>query len=83
MIDYSGFAFPKNVRVKDKKAIAKKSHVCQFCGKAGVTHSHHIKTKGSGGDDKEENLIELCPICHDLVHRGKIKREQILRLKKG
>lgn len=81
MIDYSELKFPKNIRVKDKKAITKKDHICKYCGKAGVTHSHHIKTKGSGGNDTEENLIELCPICHDLVHRGKINKQTLLEIK--
>ena len=28
---------------------------------------------GSGGDDTEENLIEVCRKCHRLIHDGKIK----------
>ena len=31
------------------------------------------KQNGSGGDDTEENLIEVCSICHTKIHTGEIK----------
>ena len=34
---------------------------------------HHVKSKGSGGDDSLENVVWLCNVCHDKVHRGLIK----------
>ena len=30
--------------------------------------AHHIKTKGSGGDDSESNLMALCQVHHIQVH---------------
>ena len=42
-------------------------------GKVGKTEKHHIKTKGSGGNDAEDNLIEVCRICHTKIHMGEIK----------
>lgn len=83
MINYEILAFPKHARIKNKKVLNNKKHRCEFCKKQCHTHSHHIKTKGSGGDDTEENIIELCPICHDLAHRGKIKRQWLEAIKKG
>lgn len=83
-IDYSNFAFPKNARVKNKKLIDNKKHNCEFCGKKNCyTNKHHIKTKGSGGDDTEDNLIELCGSCHRLVHDGIIKKEELLKIING
>lgn len=65
--------YPKNKRIVNKKLLKDKKGICQICGKAGPTEKHHKKTKGSGGDDTEENLIEVCRKCHRLIHDGKIK----------
>lgn len=64
---------PKNKRIVNKKLLKEKTGICQVCGKKAQTDMHHIKTKGSGGDDTKENLIELCRKCHRLAHDGKIK----------
>lgn len=64
---------PKNKRIVNKKLLQDKKGICEICGKKGQTEKHHIKTKGSGGDDIEENLIEVCRICHTKVHQGNIK----------
>ena len=64
---------PKVKRIVNKKLLKDKKGICEICGKKGQTEKHHIKTKGSGGDDTEENLIEVCRICHRLIHDGKIK----------
>ncbi|MCF8067596.1 MAG: HNH endonuclease [Desulfobacterales bacterium] len=31
---------------------------------------HHIKPHVEGGENTEENLIALCTICHDDIHRN-------------
>jgi len=31
-------------------------------------HTHHKKPKALGGKDTADNLIELCPGCHDALH---------------
>ena len=74
---------PKNERKKDKKLISKKKHDCEYCGKKNCyTNTHHIKSKGSGGDDIEDNLIELCGSCHRKVHDGIISKEELLKIVK-
>ena len=66
------------VRVKDKKAIAQaRKEWCEVCGKPGIVHVHHIKSKGSGGNDVRENLISLCVTCHDKAHRALISKEYL------
>lgn len=81
MINYELFAFPKNARVKNKKLLADKKGKCELCKKVGYTEKHHVKTRGSGGDDKEDNLIELCNDCHyGKVHPGKVKKEELLKI---
>lgn len=64
---------PKNKRVVNKKLLQDKKGICQICNVKGQTEKHHQKTKGSGGDDTEENLIEVCRKCHRSIHDGKIK----------
>lgn len=71
-----GRMIPKPHRIVDKKAIeeARKPY-CQVCGRWGVVHVHHIKTRGSGGGDVPENLISLCYECHTKAHAGKLSKE--------
>lgn len=64
---------PKNKRIENKKLLKDKKGVCQICGKKGATEKHHKQSKGSGGNDTEENLIEVCRICHTKIHTGEIK----------
>ena len=72
---------PKNKRIVNKKLLRDKKKICEICGRCGQTEKHHIKTKGSGGDDIKENLIEVCRICHRKIHDGIISEEDILKIK--
>lgn len=38
---------------------------------------HHIYEVKAGGGSTLSNLIALCPTCHELYHRGTIKRDSI------
>lgn len=67
---------PKIKRIVDKKLLKDKKGICEICGKKGRTEKHHKKTKGSGGNDTKENLIEVCRICHTKIHAGEIKIKQ-------
>lgn len=33
---------------------------------------HHVKYHAKGGENVEENLITLCTVCHDKLHRKKV-----------
>lgn len=75
--------FTKSKTIKDPKAIEKaRKNFCQVCGKYQETglHVHHIKTKGSGGEDTGENLVTLCYECHTKVHAGTISLDDITAL---
>lgn len=41
---------------------------------------HHIEHHASGGENTEGNLITLCNICHDDVHRGNINKAELFDL---
>ncbi len=46
-------------------------HTCRWCqgkSKDPVLNVHHIESRKTGGD-RPDNLITLCEICHDLIHR--------------
>ena len=74
---------PKNERKKDNKLINAKKHNCEYCGKKNCyTIIHHIKSKGSGGDDIEDNLIELCSNCHRKAHDGLISKQELIKIVK-
>lgn len=75
---------PKNERKKNKKLIDDKKHNCEYCGKKNCyTNTHHIRSKGAGGDDTENNLIELCGDCHRKAHDGLISKQELLKIVKN
>ena len=41
---------------------------CMICSRT-PSFLHHIKTRGSGGDNSRENLAALCLGCHSEVHQ--------------
>ena len=42
---------------------------CQSCGAMFNLEVHHKEFRSQSGDDLERNLITLCAVCHDMVHR--------------
>ena len=50
--DYS-YAYKKHIIDRDGGA-------CMICGKTENLSIHHIRTRGSGGDDEYHNLVTLC-----------------------
>lgn len=72
---------PKQKRIKNQKLIDDKKHNCEYCHKKNCyTNTHHIKSKGSGGNDTKDNLIELCSECHRKVHDGIIEKQELLEV---
>ena len=41
---------------------------CQACGSMQHLQVHHQKFRSQSGSDVEQNLITLCPLCHEQVH---------------
>jgi 5-methylcytosine-specific restriction endonuclease McrA len=55
------------MRIVDKKLCQSyQGRPCIICGRHGV--GHHVKSKGSGGDDTPQNLMPLCQNHHVEVH---------------
>ncbi|WP_027093001.1 HNH endonuclease signature motif containing protein [Cohnella thermotolerans] len=63
-------------------------HRCQYedpvtgeiCDHPAEGEPHHIKTRGAGGSDVRENLIQLCGEHHRLAQDGKIDRNELIRI---
>lgn len=47
---------------------------CKYTSFLGV---HHIVDEKDGGNNRLDNLIVLCPYCHDLAHRKEIPVEEM------
>jgi len=50
-------------------------YICQMCGKkldrsspSRVPVCHHIKPLGIGGSNSFNNLVTVCPRCHEIIH---------------
>jgi len=58
-----------------QKILERDSHTCQKCGfenKQGMDlELHPITPRAYSGDDSEENLVTLCPICHNYAPDSK------------
>lgn len=66
---YAAAAFPKQLRKRDPKLLARiRMRPCLICFKRPVEASH-IRSRGAGGDDSEANVIPLCHRCHREWHR--------------
>jgi len=74
---------PGKKTARDPKAIeSARKNFCQVCGRyqeSGL-HVHHVKSKGSGGDDSPDNLVTLCYECHTKVHAGEITLDGLMIL---
>lgn len=60
-------------------------YACEVCGCQAVD-IHHIKRRSEFGSkvkeeqDKIENLIALCRLCHEKAHANKITKEQLTEI---
>lgn len=51
---------------------------CEICSNPCGGEPHHIISRGAGGADIPENLIQLCGHCHRAVHSGRLAEERLL-----
>lgn len=43
---------------------------CIYCGSSSAIEIHHYVERSRGGMGIEENLVCLCPRCHQRLHSG-------------
>lgn len=80
---------PDPVRVA---VLERDHHACRSCGWSHTRkiandprtflELHHIEHHADGGENTLNNLVTLCNVCHDEVHRRQIPREYLLDLLK-
>ncbi len=59
----------KPKRIKNERLLLEyRAMFCEVCGKKEGVCGHHVKSKGSGGDDEPSNLIPLCQEHHNQIH---------------
>lgn len=64
--------------------LCRDKHNCQSCGrKTGPMHVHHVIWKRNEGADTPENLITLCEVCHDRVHKNPKFDQKVVNKFKG
>jgi|GEM_PF-1579016 len=49
-----------------------------YCKYTHFLDVHHIISESDGGSNKLDNLIVLCPYCHDLAHKGEIPLKKMI-----
>lgn len=71
----------KHKRITDRKMIAMmRKPYCEYCRGRATGEPHHVFTRGSGGGDIRENLVQLCGSCHTLAHDGGIHQMALVAL---
>lgn len=81
-------SIPDPVKVK---VLQRDGFACKSCGWSRSTADpsdryrtqielHHIEHHVAGGKNTEENLVSLCNVCHDDVHRGGISGGELAGL---
>ncbi|MDM1555795.1 MULTISPECIES: HNH endonuclease [Chryseobacterium] len=68
---------PKKIDVQVKE---RHFFECAWCG-IKITERHHIFEFSKGGGHTTENLILLCPNCHDQVHNNEISAYDLIKRK--
>ena len=48
----------------------RQNHTCCLCGTRPIEHYHHLGKVSEGGSDLPENLIGVCALCHEKIHKG-------------
>ncbi|MGI9951325.1 HNH endonuclease signature motif containing protein [Moorellaceae bacterium AZ2] len=77
--DMQGTASGIGERIEDPKAVkAARKPYCELCGEKAYGEPHHIRTRGAGGSDIPENLIQLCWEHHVAVHAGRLPRGDLV-----
>lgn len=63
-----------------RKIVMKRMNVgCSICGwNKAACDIHHIIPKKFGGDNSDDNLINLCPNCHREAHSGLISNDVLI-----
>lgn len=62
---------PKNVK---ETVYTRDKGKCVVCGKAGIPNAHVVR-RSQGGLGIEQNIVTLCPRCHEEFDNGSQRQE--------
>ncbi len=79
---FDGLPLAKSIRIVDESVLqaARNMGQCEVCGRPGPTDPAHISSRGSGGDDTNENVVAACRLCHREQHQGLISLERFRQI---
>ena len=64
-------AIPRQVR----EAVEKRDHYrCIFCGSLNARGEAHIINRSQGGLGVEQNIVTVCPKCHNQMDNGQASK---------
>lgn len=66
----------------DLLAEFRQAGTCELCGKPG-SDPHHALARGMGGGgqlDVRLNLLTVCRLCHDNIHKAHVPRLALLKI---
>jgi hypothetical protein len=67
----------------DALAACRNRPACECCKRRPPCEAHHVWFRGMGGGSRLDvpiNLIALCRQCHNQVHAGVIRRDDLLAI---
>lgn len=85
-IDYEELSWTGEDSVFRKDRLrAVRSEDCELCNNrvGPILQIHHVRPRSFGGDERDTNLILLCPTCHSFVHYAVDNRDQIENILNG
>lgn len=69
---------PTSEKLKNKLIFDRADQQCEWCEESyDHLHVHHIEPRREGGPNEPENLIVLCPNCHENADREAITRSKL------
>ncbi|QSG01563.1 HNH endonuclease [Natranaeroarchaeum sulfidigenes] len=69
---------PTPEKLKNRLIFDRAGQKCEWCEESfDHPHVHHIKPRREGGPNEPENLIVLCPNCHEKADREAIPRSKL------
>ena len=57
-----------------REAVYERDKWCVYCGKQGIPNAHYIP-RSAGGLGIEQNILTLCPECHNRYDNGHNRAE--------
>lgn len=67
--DYNKYLQTKEWIETRGKRLLIDNYMCVFCGNKNHLHVHHKTYKNLRNEDVENDLVTLCKVCHEKIHR--------------